>query len=57
MLKKFYIIHKNLQQDSNVLYIDGDIVLKKDFTNYFHSLLTKMILFFKMIKDLQNQIR
>ena len=41
MLKKFYIIHKNLQQDSNVLYIDGDIVLKKDFTNYFHSLLTK----------------
>tara|TARA_B100001057_G_C22590545_1_gene848802 strand:+ start:143 stop:850 length:708 start_codon:yes stop_codon:yes gene_type:complete len=41
MLKKFFIIHKNLLEDTNVLYVDGDIVLKKDFTKYFESLLLK----------------
>ena len=47
MMKKFYIIHKNLASGENVLYVDGDIVIKKDFTSYFIKLLEKYEIIFQ----------
>ena len=47
MLKKFYIIHKNLITNENVLYVDGDIVIKKDFNDYFINLMEKYEIIFQ----------
>ena len=47
MLKKFFIIHKNLSESNNVLYVDGDIVLRKDFIKYFQSLLSNNDIIFQ----------
>ena len=33
MMTKFEVIYKALQEHENVLYVDGDIVIKRDF-NY-----------------------
>ena len=34
MIKKFDCIHRSLLENKNVLYIDGDIVIKKDIKQY-----------------------
>jgi len=35
MISKFEAIHDSLQKNKFVLYIDGDVVIKKDFNEYF----------------------
>ena len=56
MMAKFEIIYDQLQSNEYVLYIDGDIVIKKDIMNYLFSVKKIMTLFSKMIKGLQSQI-
>ena len=47
MIVKFELIYKELLENENVLYIDGDIVLK-NLSSYLFKLLQMLILYFKM---------
>ena len=46
MMTKFEVIYKALQEHENVLYIDGDIVIKRNFNQYLEqSIIRKDIVF------------
>ena len=50
MLKKFEVIFESLNQYEYVIYIDGDIVVKKDFLDYISKFINKNEMIFQKQK-------